>query len=88
MSQRMVEGAAPSAAGCGAGRRRSGDALMRRTPRENVYAIAEQDVLALGIEHLASHTGINTLGFRACHEQRRDARFARQAGEIPPPPLE
>jgi hypothetical protein len=55
---------------------------------EQTYAIAEQDAPALGIEHLASHAGINTLGFRVYYEQRGDERFAKQALEIPPPPLE
>ena len=62
--------------------------VLRTAEGEQRYASAEEDLPALGIEHLASHAGINTLGFRVYYEHRGDRRLAKQALEIPPPSLE
>lgn len=61
--------------------------VMLTAEGEQTLLVDEQDVPALGLEHMQSHAGINTLGFRVFYEQRGNRRFAKQAREIPPPAL-
>ena len=63
------------------------EVVLRTGDGKQTFTIAEQDLPALGIEHLASHAGINTLGFRVYYEQQGDRRFVKRADEIPPPAL-
>ena len=55
---------------------------------EQTFAVSDQDAPELGIEHLQSHAGIDTLGFRVYYEQQGTRRFVKQAAEIPPPSLQ
>lgn len=64
------------------------EVVLTTADGEQKFAVAEQDAPALGIEHLQSHAGINTLGFRVYYQEQGDQRFVKQAVEIPPPPLE
>lgn len=49
------------------------------------FAVDEEDTPQLGLEHLQSHAGPATLGFRVYYEQQGDQRLIKQAVEIPPP---
>lgn len=62
--------------------------VLRTGDGEQMFTVDEQDLPALGIEHLASHAGLETLGFRVYYEQQGDRRFVKRADEIPPPPLQ
>ncbi len=62
--------------------------VLRTGDGDQTFTVDEQDAPAIGIEHLASHAGINTLGFRVFYERQGDRRFVKQAVEIPPPALE
>lgn len=62
--------------------------LLKTRDGDQTFAVAEQDLATIGIEHMQSHAGIQTLGFRVFYEERDGQRFIKQAMEIPPPSLE
>lgn len=62
--------------------------VLKTAQGELTFVVDEQDAPQLGLEHLQSHAGLQTLGFRVYYEQQGDQRLVKQAVEIPPPPLE
>lgn len=59
--------------------------VLNTADGELTLAVDEQDAPLLGIEHLQSHAGLTSLGFRVYYEQRGDRRFIKRAFEIAPP---
>lgn len=55
---------------------------------EQTFSVDEQDAPAVGIEHLQSHAGVHTLGFRVYYDEQGDRRLVKYAQEIPPPPIQ
>jgi hypothetical protein len=62
--------------------------VLETADGEQTFSVAPEDAPQIGIEHLQSHAGINTLGFRVYYTERDGNRFVKQAVEIPPPALE
>jgi len=62
--------------------------VLHTADGQQTFAVAEEDLAQLGIGHLASHAGIQTLGFRVFYPQKGDQRFVKAAQEIAPPPIE
>lgn len=52
-----------------------------------VFPVKQEDVPALGIEHLNSHGGLTDVGFRVFYEEQDGKRYIKLAMEILPPPL-
>ena len=44
---------------------------------EQTFIVDEQDAPALGIEHMQSHAGVNTLGFRVYYDEQGDRRLIK-----------
>lgn len=59
--------------------------VLNTAEGELTLAVDEQDAPLLGIEHLRSHAGLTSLGFRVYYQQRGDRRFIKRAFEIAPP---
>lgn len=66
----------------------SAGVVLKTAEGELTFVVDEQDAPQLGLEHLQSHAGLATLGFRVYYRQKGDQRLVKQAVEIPPPPLE
>jgi hypothetical protein len=64
------------------------EVVLKTADGDQKLAVAEQDVPQIGIEHLQSHAGINTLGFRVYYTEQDGKRYVKQAVEIPPPAFE
>ncbi len=62
--------------------------VLNTADGELTLAVDEQDAPLLGIEHLQSHAGLTSLGFRVYYQQRGDQRFIKRAFEIAPPPFD
>jgi hypothetical protein len=58
---------------------------LRTIEGDAVFFVAAADRPALGIEHMQSHMGVPSIGFRIYYERRGEKYFARAAEEIPAP---
>jgi hypothetical protein len=61
------------------------EVVLKTAVGELTLAVDAQDAPLLGIEHLQSHAGLTTLGFRVYYQQRGSQRFIKRAFEIAPP---
>ena len=62
--------------------------VLHTADGEQTFAVAQEDVPQLGIGHLQSHAGIQTLGFRVFYAEEDGQRFVKAAQEIAPPAIE
>lgn len=72
---RQVDGRAVSA--------NDAEVVLRTADGERTFKVKPEDVGGVGPEHVQSHVGIPTLGFRIYYRTESDVEYAVSAEEIP-----